>query len=169
MLWNLRARDFVLRQPHPRGGGALWSSRPPKRRGRRRGLRRAGSCGRWRLRADRVTAGRFLADTLFPRLWSELGCSCPPGPRVLISAQAEASSSQAAVSTGTRTRAPPARPGCAAHTRAPRREPPPLPLPEMTSCTPVPVPGTPLRRDALCCPASLPSGCLVSFSSGTVH
>lgn len=93
---------------------------PPKRRGRRRGLWRAGSSGRWRLRVDRVAAGKFFADTGFPRPWLGSGCSCPPGPRVLIlaRAQAEVSSSQAAVLTGTQTRAPPSRPGCAARTRA---------------------------------------------------
>lgn len=84
---NLGAGDFCpVTAPPTRRRGAL--ELRPRRGVVGRGVRRAGSCGRWRLRVDLVSAGRFLADTGFPRLWPGLGCSCSPGPRVLKGAGA---------------------------------------------------------------------------------
>lgn len=89
----------------------------------------------------------------------------PRGAGIAARAVADAGPSQAAVRTGTGTRAPPARPGCAVGTRAPPHKPRPTPrlglrpLSGVTPGTPVaPVPRTLPRRDAPCCPASPPSG-----------
>lgn len=104
---------------------------PPSRR---RGLRRAGSRGWWRLLADRVPAGKFLVDPGFRCLCTGSGCRCSPGLRSGIAARAR-------VQRPVRPR-PQSRPGPGPARLPPGPAAPPEPAPLPTS----PSPGRPLPR-----------------------